>query len=86
MVNQLWTSIGLSLPDRSGFEMRMELILPVSSPRVPVIVLTRIPYRAVCELAKQQGAQACLLKTFTSGEDLDKAIQPKTKEDRYRPR
>ena len=83
----------LSLPDGSGFEVLMELIPRASSPKVPVIVLTRIPYRAVWELATQQGAQACLLKTFTSGDDLDRAIQRAVafvghmpKEDRYRPR
>jgi len=65
----------LSLPDRSGFEILMELIPRVSSPRVPVIVLTRIPYRAVWELAKQQGAQACFHKQHTTAEELDRAIQ-----------
>ena len=57
-----------------------------------MIVLTHMTHRGVWELAKQNGAYAYLAKKFTSGEDLDKAIQRAVafvgqmpKEDRYRP-
>ena len=82
----------LSLPDQSGFEVLMNLVPVASRPHVAVIVLTLMTYRGLWELAKQNGAYVCLAKKFTSGEDLDKAIQRAVafvgempKEDRYRP-
>ena len=59
-----------------------------------MIVLTHMTHRGVWELAKQNGAYACLAKKFTTGEDLDKAIQravafvgamPKEDQDRHPP-
>ena len=82
----------LSLPDQSGFQTLVDLVLIARRPHVAVIVLTHMTHRGVWELAKQNGAYACLAKKFTSGEDLDKAIQRAVscvrqmpKEDRYRP-
>ena len=82
----------LSLPDQSGFQTLEDLVPIASRPHVAVIVLTQITHRGVWELAKQNGAYACLAKKFTSGEDLDRAIQRAVafvgqmpKEDRYRP-
>jgi DNA-binding NarL/FixJ family response regulator len=65
----------LSLPDQEGFKTLVELVPIASRPKVAVIVLTLITHRGVWELAKQSGAYTCLAKKFTSGEDLDKAIQ-----------
>ncbi|HKQ35188.1 MAG TPA: response regulator [Nitrospiraceae bacterium] len=80
----------LSLPDQSGFETLLSLVPRPSRPHVAVIVLTTLTHRGVWELAKDYGAYACLAKKFTSGEDLDKAIQRAVafvgqmpKEDRY---
>ena len=82
----------LSLPDQSGFQTLMKLVPIASRPHVAVVVLTQMTHRGVWELAKQNGAYACLAKKFTSGEDLDKTIQRAVafvgqlpKEDRYRP-
>ena len=82
----------LSLPDQSGFQTLVDLVPMARRPHVAVIVLTQMTHRGVWELAKQNGAYACLAKKFTSGEDLDKAIQRAVwfvsqmpKEDRYRP-
>jgi DNA-binding NarL/FixJ family response regulator len=82
----------LSLPDQSGFQTLVTLVPIASRPHVAVILLTHMTHRGVWELAKQNGAYACLAKKFTSGEDLDKAIQravafvgSMSKEDRYRP-
>jgi DNA-binding NarL/FixJ family response regulator len=82
----------LSLPDQSGFETLIELVPLARRPQIAVVVLTQMTHRGVWELAKQNGAYACLAKKFTSGEDLDKAIQRAMafvgmlpKEDRYRP-
>jgi DNA-binding NarL/FixJ family response regulator len=81
----------LSLPDQSGFQILVDLVPIASRPHVAVIVLTQITHRGVWELAKQNGAYACLAKQFTSGEDLDKAVQRAVafvgqlpKEDRFR--
>jgi len=56
-----------------------------------VIILTLMTHRGLWELAKQNGAYVCLAKQFTSGDDLDRAIQRAVafvgwmpKEDRYR--
>ena len=82
----------LSLPDQSGFRTLVDLVPVITRPQVAVILLTQITHRGVWELAKQNGAYACLAKKFTSGEDLDRAIQRAVafvgqmpKEDRYRP-
>ena len=82
----------LSLPDQSGFQKLIDLVPIASRPHVAVIVLTQMTQRGVWELAKQNGAYACLAKKFTSGDDLDNAIQRAVafvgqmpKEDRYRP-
>ena len=82
----------LSLPDQSGFETLVNLVPIASKSNVAVVVLTLMTQRAVWELAKQNGAYACLAKQFTRGKDLDKAIQHAVafvgqlpKEDRVRP-
>lgn len=82
----------LSLPDQSGFQTLVNLAPIARRPQVAVIVLTHMTHRGVWEVAKQNGAYACLAKKFTTGEDLDKAIQRAIafvgqipKEDRYRP-
>ncbi|OAI49575.1 hypothetical protein AYO43_03055 [Nitrospira sp. SCGC AG-212-E16] len=82
----------LALPDRSGFEVLENLVSTVGRPQVAVIALTHLIHHGVWELAKQKGAYACLVKKFTSGVDLDRAIQQAValvgqmpKGDRYRP-
>jgi CheY-like chemotaxis protein len=82
----------LSLPDESGFKTLMELVPIPSRPHVPVIVLTHMTHPGILELAKENGAYACLVKKFTTGVDLDQAIQRAVafvgqlpKEDRHRP-
>jgi len=81
----------LSLPDQSGFETLIELVPIARRPHVAVIILTLMTHRGLWELAKQNGAYVCLAKQFTSGDDLDRAIQRAVafvgwmpKEDRYR--
>ena len=84
--------LALDLPDGSGFQVLLELVPIASRPNVPVIVLTHSAQRGMREIALENGAQAYLVKQFTSGADLDKAIQHAVafvgllpKEDRYRP-
>src|SRR5437868_8184355 len=65
----------IDLPDRSGLEVLMTLIPRASKPRIAVIVLTQVSHPGVWRLTKENGAYAALVKGFTSGQDLDKAIQ-----------
>jgi len=65
----------LSLPDRSGIRTLIELVPRVSQPQIAVVVLTLMTQQGVWKLAKENGAYVCLAKEFTSGEDLDLAVQ-----------
>jgi DNA-binding NarL/FixJ family response regulator len=82
----------LELPDQSGYKILVDLVPIASRPTVAVIVLTNRLQRGLKELARQNGAYACFVKQFMSGDDLDRAIQramvfvgQMPKEDRYRP-
>jgi DNA-binding NarL/FixJ family response regulator len=70
----------------------MDLLPIPSKPNVAVIILTHLAYRGLWKLAHQNGVEACLVKKYTSGDVLDKAIQRAVgrvgqlpKEDRHRP-
>ncbi len=65
----------LVLPDMSGFQVLFRLIPAGTSPQVAVIFLSRLKLQEFAELALENGAQAFLMKSCTSGADLDKAIQ-----------
>jgi CheY-like chemotaxis protein len=66
--------LDLDMPE-SGFHVLLELIPDRQQPRVCVIVLTHLPHPNLFEMAKHNGAQACLLKQSTSVHDLEQAIQ-----------
>jgi DNA-binding NarL/FixJ family response regulator len=81
----------LGLADRSGFQTLVELVPIARRPQVAVVVLTQMTERGVWDIAKDNGAYTCLIKKYTSGDDLDKVIQraiafvaQMPKEDRYR--
>jgi DNA-binding NarL/FixJ family response regulator len=81
----------LDFPDRSGFEVLVSLVPIVRRPTVAVVILTRLTHRGVWDLAKRNGAYACLVKAHTSDEKLDNVIQSAIamvgmlpKEDRHR--
>ena len=65
----------LDLPDRSGFEVLVDLVPLVKRPEVAVIVLTSLTQPGLHELAKKNGAWACLVKGYTSEEVLDQHIR-----------
>src|SRR5437868_13408708 len=46
----------LDLPDRSGFEVVVDLVHRVRRPKVAVMVLTGLPARGMWELARRNGA------------------------------
>ena len=82
----------LDLPDRSGFAVLVDLVPLARRPNVAVIILTNRLQRGLRDIALQNGAYACFVKQFMSGDDLDRAIQramtfvgQMPKEDRYRP-
>jgi DNA-binding NarL/FixJ family response regulator len=66
--------LDLDMPE-SGFHVLLELIPERQRPKVAVVVLTHLPHPNLFEMAKHNGAQACLLKQSTSPEDLEQAIQ-----------
>jgi DNA-binding NarL/FixJ family response regulator len=82
----------LDFPDQSGFEVLVRLVPIARRPNVAVIILTRLTHRGLWDLAKRNGAYACLIKEHTSCEALDNTIHSAIamigmlpKEDRYRP-
>ncbi|HSF70134.1 MAG TPA: response regulator [Nitrospira sp.] len=66
--------LDLDMPE-SGFHVLLELVPERLRPKVAVIVLTHLPHPNLFEMAKHNGAQACLLKQSTSPQDLKQAIQ-----------
>ena len=84
--------VALELPDQSGYKVLVDLVPIASRPNIAVIMLTNRLQRGLREIARQNGAYACFVKQFMSGDDLDRAIQraiafvgQMPKEDRYRP-
>src|SRR5262245_1638197 len=67
--------VELSLPDMSGFEVLIKLVPRARHPETAVIILTRLAFYPMGDLALKNGAQAYLVKTHTSGDNLDWAIQ-----------
>ena len=66
--------LDLDMPE-SGFHALLELVPDRHRPQIAVIVLTHLPHPNLFEMAKHNGAQACLLKQNTSVEDLQRTIQ-----------
>ena len=65
----------LTLPDMSGFEVLTHLVPLAHRPEMPVIVLTRLVLHPMATLALSNGAQAYLVKSQCSGDDLDRPIR-----------
>jgi CheY-like chemotaxis protein len=66
--------LDLDMPE-SGFHVLLELIPDRRRPQVAVVVLTRLPHPNLFDMAKHNGAQACLLKQSTTVEDFEHSIQ-----------
>jgi DNA-binding NarL/FixJ family response regulator len=58
----------------SGFHVLGALVPRVLRPQIPVIILTRINIPTLPEFALKNGALVYLIKSRTSGDDLDKVI------------
>ena len=65
----------LYLPDMSGYELLIEVVPRASKPTIAVVLLTRAVWRPLNDLAMQHGAQAFLVKRFTTGHELVGSIQ-----------
>jgi DNA-binding NarL/FixJ family response regulator len=65
----------LTLPDISGFEVLIKLVPRARFPDIAVIILTRLVLQPMVDLALNSGAQAYLVKSRSSGEELDHAIK-----------
>lgn len=64
----------LTLADMSGFEVLVKLIPHASHPKIGFIFLTRSVY-PMRNVALSNGAQAYLIKSHSSGDELDSTIQ-----------
>jgi DNA-binding NarL/FixJ family response regulator len=64
----------LTLPDMSGFEVLIKLIPRARFPDVAVLILTRLVLHPMVDLALNSGAQAYLVKSRCSGDELEQAI------------
>ena len=67
--------LALELPDQSGLKILVDLVPIASRLNVGVVMLTNRLQRGLSEIARRNGAYACFIKQFTTGEDLDRAIQ-----------
>jgi CheY-like chemotaxis protein len=64
----------LDLKDMSGFEVLNTLVPSPSKPRIAVVVRTRLTHPSLLLVAKQNGAQAALVKNGTRPEMVHAAI------------
>jgi len=64
----------VELTDMSGFEVLLELVPRALYPKIAVIILSRLNLQTLAELAIKNGAQAYLVKSHVSGDDLEKVI------------
>lgn len=67
--------LALELPDQSGLKVLVDLVPIASRPNVAVVMFTNCLQRGLGDLARKNGAYACFVKQFMSGEDLDRTIQ-----------
>lgn len=67
--------VELSLPDMSGFQVLISLVPHAHRPEMAVIVLTRVVLHPMERLALNNGAKAYLVKSHSSGDDLDRALR-----------
>jgi two-component system invasion response regulator UvrY len=66
--------LDLDMPE-SGFFTLVQLIPDCERPQVPVVILTKLMQPTLFNLAKKNGAYACLVKHLCSIEELTRTIQ-----------
>jgi DNA-binding NarL/FixJ family response regulator len=65
----------LTLPDMSGFEVLVQLVPQARRPEIAFIFLTRLTLVPMRQLGLSNGAQAYLVKSQSSGDQLDSTIR-----------
>jgi len=65
----------LHLPDMSGFALLLKVVPQVRQPQVAFIILARIAWKSLANIAQTNGAQAFLAKRLTAGDELVPLIQ-----------
>jgi DNA-binding NarL/FixJ family response regulator len=64
----------MNLPDMAGFGLLIKLVGNVCHPEIAVIMLSRVDLAPIAELATDNGAQAFLVKSRASGDQLNMVI------------
>ena len=64
----------LTLPDMSGFDVLLQVVPKPRHPEIAFIFLTRLTLAPMRHLALNNGAQAYLVKSHSSGDELDTTI------------
>ena len=64
----------LTLPDMSGFDVLLQVVPKPRHPEIAFIFLTRLILAPMKDLALNNGAQAYLVKSHSSGDELDNTI------------
>ena len=64
----------LTLPDMSCFDVLLQLVPKPRHPEIALIFLTRLILAPMKDLALNNGAQAYLVKSHSSGDELDTTI------------
>jgi CheY-like chemotaxis protein len=64
----------LTLPDMSGFEVLVKLVPQARHAKIGFIFLTRLVLSPMKDLALNNGAQAYLVKSHSSGDELEMTI------------
>ena len=64
----------MNLPDVPGFELLIKLVPRASYPEIAVIMLSRVELAPMAQLARDNGAQAFLIKSRASGDQLSMVI------------
>src|SRR6476620_1097728 len=65
----------LTLPDMSGFGVLLKLVPKPRHPEIAFIFLTRLTLSPMRQLALNNGAQAYVVKSHSSGDELDITIR-----------
>jgi CheY-like chemotaxis protein len=65
----------LTLPDMSGVEVLVQLVPQPRRPEIACIFLTRLTLAPMRQLGLSNGAQAYLVKSQSSGDQLDSTIR-----------
>lgn len=63
----------LGLPDISGIDV-LKVLIATRSSKIPIIVLTRLSYPTVLEIALQTGATAALVKSHTHDHSFQNTV------------